>query len=77
MGRPNFQRLAELGQLPDYIKPTVDEALTQVNATKKKAKKAKKIKEAKGKVKEEAKKEKEEGKETKKEKDVFIDDILK
>lgn len=32
MGRPNFQRLAELGQLPDYISPTVDQALAQVDA---------------------------------------------
>lgn len=38
MGKPNFQRLAELGQLPDYIKPTVNEALAQVDAMRKEKK---------------------------------------
>jgi len=32
MGRPNFQRLAELGQLPEYITPSFNEALAQVDA---------------------------------------------
>lgn len=43
MGRPNFQRLAELGQLPDYVKPTFDEAIAQINAQKKE--KAREVKE--------------------------------
>lgn len=38
MGRPNFQRLAELGQLPDYMKPTFNQAIAQVNAMNKKKK---------------------------------------
>lgn len=38
MGKPNFQRLAELGQLPDYISPTVDQALAQVDAMRKEKK---------------------------------------
>jgi hypothetical protein len=53
MGKPNFQRLAELGQLPDYISPTVDQALAQVDAMRKEKKETvieKKIEESEKKV---------------------------
>lgn len=45
MGKPNFQRLAELGQLPDYITPTVNEALAQVDAMRKEKKVVEKVEE--------------------------------
>ena len=73
MGKPNFQRLAELGQLPDYVKPNFNEALAQINAERKdKKEKKEEIKKA---IKKE-KETKEVKKEKKVEKDEFVDDLL-
>ncbi len=84
MGQPNFQRLAELGQLPDYVKPTFNEAIAQVDAMRKeKAKEVKSVgeegdtEEVVDEIIEEEKEEKKKAKKGKSKKKVFVDNLTK